>query len=92
MKIYMQDGLPIVSMDLSYKGYTMYIVNILLDTGCSIRILMLMKLRKLNLLSIVKMAVQEECIELLEKASFVFEQTVIDLEIDNYLMNSFRLQ
>ncbi|MED4229321.1 hypothetical protein [Neobacillus cucumis] len=35
MKIYMQDGLPIVSFALKFKGNTMFIDNILLDTGCS---------------------------------------------------------
>ncbi|WKB35838.1 hypothetical protein QS257_21310 [Terrilactibacillus sp. S3-3] len=35
MKIHMQDGLPIVSVSLAYKGKAIRLDDILLDTGCS---------------------------------------------------------
>ncbi|WP_246050098.1 hypothetical protein [Aquibacillus sediminis] len=35
MKISMQEGLPIVSVSLVYKGNTIFLENVLLDTGGS---------------------------------------------------------
>lgn len=35
MKIQMQDGLPIVSVSLAYKGKLIRLEDVLLDTGCS---------------------------------------------------------
>jgi hypothetical protein len=35
MKIYIQDGLPIVSLSLVYKGKVIRLDDVLLDTGCS---------------------------------------------------------
>ncbi len=35
MKIEMREGLPLVSVLLSYNGKTMQLNDVLLDTGCS---------------------------------------------------------
>lgn len=35
MKIHLVDGLPIVSLPLSYKNKSTLLNNVLLDTGCS---------------------------------------------------------
>lgn len=50
MKIQMQDGLPVVSFTLNYKGNRMQLTNVLLDTGCSTTIFDTDEVEKLGLL------------------------------------------
>ncbi|WP_264196241.1 hypothetical protein [Niallia circulans] len=43
MKIEMREGLPLVTVLLSYNGKTMQLNDVLLDTGCSTTIFDTMK-------------------------------------------------
>jgi hypothetical protein len=92
MKIDMQDGLPIVTVSISYKGKTMRLDDVLLDTGCSTTIFDTDEVEEIGLIIDRKSGSPRRMYGVGGESELCFEQTVKDLEIDNYLMNSFQLQ
>jgi hypothetical protein len=92
MKIDMQDGLPVVSISLTYKGNTMCLDDVLLDTGCSTTILDTDEVEEIGLIIDRKNGSPKRMYGVGGESELCYEQTVSDLEIDNYLMDSFQLQ
>jgi hypothetical protein len=92
MKIDMQDGLPVVSISLTYKGNTMCLDDVLLDTGCSTTILDTDEVEEIGIIIDRKNGSPKRMYGVGGESELCYEQTVSDLEIDNYLMDSFQLQ
>lgn len=74
MKIDMQDGLPIVSVSLTFKGNTMCLNDVLLDTGCSTTIFDTDEVEEIGLIIDRTNGSPEECMELAEKVNFVLSK------------------
>lgn len=92
MKIQMQDGLPVVSIDLSYKGNKICLDNVLIDTGCSTTILDTDEVEQIGLIIDRKSGRPRRMYGVGGESELCYEQTVTHLEIDNCLMDSFQLQ
>lgn len=92
MKIQIQDGLPIISIDLSYKGNKICLDNILLDTGCSTTIFDTDEVEQIGLIIDRKNGSPRRMFGVGGESELCYEQTVTNLGMDNYLMDSFQLQ
>ncbi|PLR79077.1 hypothetical protein CU633_02525 [Bacillus sp. V3-13] len=92
MKIYMTDGLPIVSVSLTYKGNTMYLNDVLLDTGSSTTIFDTDEVEEIGLIIDRTTGSPRRMYGVGGESELCYEQTVLNLEIDNFLMDSFQLQ
>ncbi|MEN1966661.1 aspartyl protease family protein [Lentibacillus sp. N15] len=92
MKIRMPDGLPIVSVDLSYKGNKKCLDNVLLDTGCATTIFDTDEVEQIGLIIDRKSGKPRRMYGVGGESELCYKQTVTGLEIDNYLMGSFQMQ
>ena len=92
MNIHMEDGLPIVSVSLGYKGRILILNNVLLDTGCSNTIFDTDEVEEVGLIIDRKNGRPTRMYGVGGESELCFEQTVRDLGIDNFLLNSFQLQ
>lgn len=89
MRIQMQEGLPIVSFSLAYKGIKICLDDVLLDTGCSTTIFDTDEVEEIGLIIDRKNGRPRRMYGVGGESELCYEQTVSDLEIDNYLMDSF---
>lgn len=92
MKIEMYDGLPIVSVPLSYKGKTMCLHDILLDTGCSTTIFDTDEVEEIGLIIDRTNGRPRRMYGVGGESELCYEQIVSDIKINNYLFDSFQLQ
>ncbi len=92
MKIEMFDGLPIDSVSLTYKGKTMCLHDILLDTGCYTTIFDTDEVEEIGLIIDRKNGRPRRMYGVGGESELCYEQTVSDIKIDNYLIDSFPLQ
>lgn len=92
MKIQMEDGLPIVSVSLRYKGRVLILDNMLLDTGCSNTIFDTDEVEEVGLKIDRKNGKPRRMYGVGGESELCYEQTVTGLEIDNFLLDSFQLQ
>lgn len=92
MKINLEDGLPIVSFSLGYKGKILKLDNVLLDTGCSNTILDTDEVEEVGLIIDRKNGRPRRMYGVGGESELCYEQTVKELEIDNFLLDSFLLQ
>lgn len=92
MKIQMEDGLPIVSVSIGYNGGILMLDNVLLDTGCSNTIFDTDEVEKVGLIIDRKNGRPRRMYGVGGESELCYEQTVIDLEINNYLLDSFQIQ
>lgn len=88
----MQGGLPIVAVSLVYKGNTILLENVLLDTGCSTTIFDTDEVECVGLTIDRKNGRPIRMYGVGGESELCYEQTVYDLEIENYKMDSFKLQ
>jgi hypothetical protein len=88
----MEDGLPIVSVSLGYKGRILILNNVLLDTGCSNTIFDTDEVEEVGLIIDRKNGRPTRMYGVSGESELCFEQTVRDLEIDHFLLDSFQLQ
>lgn len=92
MKIHMQDGLPIVSVSLAYKGKVIWLDEVLLDTGCSTTIFDTDKVEEVGLTIDRKYGKPRRMYGVGGDSELCYEQMVENLEIGNFLLESFQLQ
>lgn len=92
MKIVMQDGLPIVSFTLTYRETTICLNNVLLDTGCAITIFDTDKVEKIGLTIDRAKGRPRRMYGVGGESELCYEQTVSNLKIDNFLLDSFEIQ
>ncbi|WP_047985877.1 aspartyl protease family protein [Ornithinibacillus californiensis] len=92
MIISMQDGLPIVSVTLLYRGKSILIDNILLDTGCSTTIFDTDEVECIGLTIDRRNGRPKRMYGVGGESELCYEQTVYELSIGDYLMDSFDLQ
>ncbi|MDC3413175.1 retropepsin-like domain-containing protein [Aquibacillus sp. 3ASR75-11] len=92
MKIQMHGGLPLVSISLVYKGNTILLEHVLLDTGCSTTIFDTDEVEEVGLTIDRKNGRPKRMYGVGGESELCYEQTVYDLEIDHYKMDSFQLQ
>jgi hypothetical protein len=92
MKIQMQDGLPTVSVSLAYKGKLIRLDDVLLDTGCSTTIFDTDEVEEVGLIIDRKGGRPRRMYGVGGESELCYEQTVTNLEIDSYLLDSFQIQ
>ena len=92
MKIEMFDGLPIVSVSLTYKGKTMCLHDVLLDTGCSTTIFDTDEVEEIGLIIDRKNGRPRRMYGVGGESELCYEQTVSDIKINEYLFDSLQLQ
>lgn len=92
MKINMCEGLPIVSIVLTYKGVTMFLNNVLLDTGCSTTIFDTDEVEKIGLIIDRKNGRPRRMYGVGGESELCYEQSVSDIKINESLFDSFQLQ
>lgn len=92
MKIQMKDGLPIVSISLGYKGRILLLDNVLLDTGCSNTIFDTDEVEEVGLIIDRRNGSPRRMYGVGGESELCYEQNVTELEIDNFLLDSFQLQ
>lgn len=92
MKIEMQGGLPIVIVSLAYKGKLIRLDNVLLDTGCSTTIFDTDEVEEVGLIIDRRHGQPRRMYGIGGESELCYEQTVSNLEIDGYLLESFQLQ
>lgn len=84
MKIEMNEGLPIVSVSLAYKGKLIQLENVLLDTGCSNTIFDTDEVEDVGLIIDRKNG--------RPRRMYGVGETVTDLEIEKFPLDSFQVQ
>ena len=92
MKIEMYDGLPVVSVILSYKEMTMCLHDVLLDTGCSTTIFDTDEVEKIGLIMDRNNGMPRRMYGVGGESEHCYEQIVSNIKINDYLFDSFRLQ
>jgi hypothetical protein len=92
MKIEMFDGLPIVSVSLTYKERTMCLHDVLLDTGCSTTIFDTDEVEEIGLIIDRKNGRPRRMYGVGGESELCYEQIVTDIKINNYLFDSFHIQ
>lgn len=92
MKIEMQDGLPVVSISLIYRGRKMCLDEILLDTGCATTIFDVDEVERIGLIIDRANGRPKRMYGVGGESELCYEQMVSDLSIDNYILDSFQLQ
>jgi hypothetical protein len=88
----MEDGLPIVTVSLRYKGRMLRLDDVLLDTGCSTTIFDTDEVEVMGLIIDRKNGRPRRMYGVGGESELCYEQTVNDLEIDNYHLDSFQIQ
>ncbi|WP_040205888.1 retropepsin-like aspartic protease [Neobacillus jeddahensis] len=91
MKIEMFEGLPIVSVSLTYKGKTMCIHDVLLDTGCSTTIFDTDEVEEIGLIIDRKNGRPRRMYGVGGESELCYEQIVSNIRINNHLFDSFQL-
>jgi hypothetical protein len=92
MKIQMHNGLPMVSVSLLNEGNSIHFDNVLLETGCSTTIFNTDEVDNIGLTIDRKNGMPKRMYGVGGESELCYEQTVYDLEIDNYKMDLFQLQ
>lgn len=92
MKIIMQDGLPIVSISLTYQGSKMCLDDILIDTGCATTIFDTDEVEQIGLIIDRANGRPKRMYGVGGESELCYEQTVSGLVIDDFSLNSFQLQ
>lgn len=92
MNIQMQDGLPIVSISLTYQGRKMCLDEMLLDTGSATTIFDTDAVEEIGLIIDRENGRPKRMYGVGGESELCYEQTVSNLVIDDYLLDSFRLQ
>jgi hypothetical protein len=92
MKIQMEDGLPIISISIAYKGKRIQLDDVLLDTGCSTTIFDTDEVEEAVLTIDRKNGRPKRMYGVGGQSELCYEQTVTDLEIDHFLLDSFQVQ
>lgn len=92
MKIEMCDGLPLVSVFLSYNGKTMQLNDVLLDTGCSTTIFDTDEVEEIGLIIDRTNGRPRRMYGVGGESELCYEQIVSDIKINSHLFDSFQLQ
>lgn len=92
MKIQMKDGLPLVSVLISYDKKSVLLEDILLDTGCSTTIFDTDEVEEIGLVVDRKKGRPIRMYGVGGESELCYEQTVSNLGIDSYFMESFPIQ
>lgn len=92
MKIEMCDGLPLVSVLLSYNGDIMQLNDVLLDTGCSTTIFDTDEVEAIGLIIDRTKGRPRRMYGVGGESELCYEQIVSDIKINNHLFESFQLQ
>jgi hypothetical protein len=92
VKIQLEDGLPIVSVSLGYKGKIIILDDVLLDTGCSNTIFDTDEVEGVGLIIDRKNGSPRRMYGVGGESELCYEQNVKELEIDNFRLDSFQLQ
>ncbi|KGM45282.1 aspartyl protease family protein [Neobacillus niacini] len=92
MKIQMCDGLPLVSVLLSYNGKIMQLNDVLLDTGCSTTIFDTDEVEAIGLIIDRTNGRPRRMYGVGGESELCYEQIVSDIKINNHLFDSFQLQ
>jgi hypothetical protein len=92
MKIQVEEGLPIVSVSIGYKGKMIILDDVLLDTGCSNTIFDTDEVEEVGLIIDRKNGRPRRMYGVGGESELCYEQTVKELEIDNFPLDSFQLQ
>jgi hypothetical protein len=92
MKIDMFDGLPIVSVSLTYKGKTMCLNDVLLDTGCSTTIFDTDEVEEIGLIIDRKNGRPRRMYGVGGESELCYEQIVTDIKINDHFFNSLQIQ
>ncbi|MEH7438699.1 retropepsin-like aspartic protease [Neobacillus drentensis] len=92
MNIEMFDGLPIVSVSLTYMGKTMCLHDVLLDTGCSTTIFDTDEVEEIGLIIDRKNGRPRRMYGVGGESELCYEQIVSNIRINNHLFDSFQLQ
>jgi len=92
MKIEMREGLPLVSVLLSYNGKTMQLNDVLLDTGCSTTIFDSDEVEAIDLIIDRANGRPRRMYGVGGESELCYEQIVSDLIINHDLFAAFQLQ
>jgi hypothetical protein len=92
MKIEMCDGLPLVSVLLSYNGKIMQLNDVLLDTGCSTTIFDTDEVEAIGLIIDRNNGRPRRMYGVGGESELCYEQLVSNIKINNHLFDSFQLQ
>lgn len=92
MKIEMSDGLPLVSVLLSYNGKTIQLDDVLLDTGCSTTILDTDEVETIGLIIDRIYGRPRRMYGVGGESELCYEQVVSDITINHHFFDSFQLQ
>ncbi|MHC0038699.1 retropepsin-like aspartic protease [Pseudoneobacillus sp. C159] len=92
MKIEMCDGLPLVSVLLSYNGDIRQLNDVLLDTGCSTTIFDTDEVEAIGLIIDRTKGRPRRMYGVGGESELCYEQIVSDIKINNHLFESFQLQ
>jgi hypothetical protein len=92
MRIEMYDGLPLVSVSLSFNGKTMCLNDVLLDTGCSTTIFDTDEVEAIGLIIDRNNGRPRRMYGVGGESELCYEQLVSKIKINNHLFDSFQLQ
>jgi hypothetical protein len=82
----------IVSVSLTYKGKTMCIHDVLLDTGCATTIFDTDEVEEIRLIIDRKNGITRRMYGVGGESELCYEQIVSNIRINNHLFDSFQLQ
>lgn len=91
MRFYMDDHLPLVSVEIEYNGNIKTFNNVLLDTGCSSTILDIDLCEEVGLMLDLENAITRKMYGI-GGTEICIEQKVSDMTIDNFSLNDFTIQ
>jgi hypothetical protein len=92
MKLQMIDGLPIVTLTMTYGKKTIELNNVLLDTGCAATIFDTNILESIDINIDYKNGKARRMYGVGGEAELCFEQKIKNLNIDGHFLDSFQLQ
>jgi hypothetical protein len=91
MKFYMDNHLPLVSVEIEYNGMKKSFSNVLLDTGCSSTILDTDLCEEMGLMLDIENAITRKMYGI-GGTEMCIEQKVSGITIDTFLLNDFTIQ
>lgn len=92
MKIKMVNGLPIVSIKITYQGNTLLLDNVLLDTGCAVSVFDTDKVEEIGLLIDRKSGKAVRMFGVGGQSELCYQQSVTNISINNTNFDNFTLQ
>lgn len=92
MKIRLEEGLPLVTLTILYEGKQITMGNVLFDTGCANTIFDTDLLEEVGIELDLINGTARRMYGVGGEGELCYEQYVLNMQIDSYVLDSFRLQ